>query len=68
MTLVREMMPSLHWGMTRSGSLAHMLANVADGDAWNWTYCGVLVRGWQAHQISDLEVCKRCLKITEKYA
>lgn len=61
---VAEMMASLHWGVTDGWRKAHIM--VASNRR---AECGIFVRWLPVREhILDQDVCKRCLKATEKYA
>ena len=74
MVKVRDMMPSLRWGMRMQGDVpAHMLVACrceASEHArfFHKTECGAWLMPWERRSILDANVCKRCLRATEKYA
>jgi len=66
---VRDMMTTLQWGSRLDGSApAHMLTRAEHGPDSAKTYCGRWVLPWDRSSLLDAVVCRRCLKVLEKYA
>ena len=62
---VRDMMKYISWGQRAPGLAAHMMIDRGDIRA----YCGTIVAiRRKRSQVIGVRVCKRCYRVTMKYA